>query len=184
MEQTFRVLREHNLKLNASKCHFAQPSVQYLGHIISKDHVRTAPCNTEKVSTSPVPKTVKNIQSFLGMCNYYKKFIENYSQIASPMYKLLQKDIPFEWTKDCQEAFDKLKHCLATDPMLSMPSFDRQFILYTAASDVSISYVLAQKDSEGKERTICYGGRVIHKDELKWPTYEKEALAIVKGVEY
>jgi transposase InsO family protein len=184
LEQTFKVLRDNNLKLNGNKCNFAVSSVPYLGHVISKDGVKTSPTNTESIRSFPKPSCVKEVQRFLGMCNYYRKFIKNYSLISAPLFNLLKKDVPFLWTEQIDNAFQNLKQIISSDPMLVLPSFEKPFILYTDASDVSISYVLAQKDSSGRERPVCFGGRAIKSHELKWPTYEKEALAVVAGVSY
>lgn len=91
----FSSLRSANLKLHLSRCIFAKKEVKYLGHIISKQGIRVNPENTEKVKTFPIPQSTKQVKSFLGMANYYRKFVKDYVRIASPLTSLLKKNVKF-----------------------------------------------------------------------------------------
>ena len=179
----FSSLRSANLKLHPSKCIFAKKEVKYLGHIISKHGVRVNPENTEKVKTFPVPQNTKQVKSFLGMANYYRKFVKDFAQIASPLTSLLKKNVKFQWTLSCQKAYDTLKNALVTAPILAFPDFDKPFILSTDASEYSMGYVLSQIQN-GREHAIAYGGRSLHGAELKWHITDKEALALVEGIQH
>ena len=117
----FQKLRQAGLTLEPSKCHFAVKQLKFLGHVISKNGVEVDPEKTRIVSEFPVPRKQKHVRSFLGMANYYRRFIQNFSKIASPLYALLKKDIPFKWTESCQNSFDKLKNALLSAPILSYP---------------------------------------------------------------
>ena len=182
LNQIFSRLRNANLKLKPSKCDFAAKEIKYLGHIISKHGVRTDPEKTKAVSTFPLPKTQKDVRSFLGMCNYYRKFVQNYSKITSPLNNLLCKDVKFEWTDECQNSFDSLKKALVSSPILSYPDMSRNFTLTCDASSSAIGFVLGQLDGNGKEHVIAYGGRSLSPCEKKWSTSEQEMLAVLEGI--
>ncbi|CAC5410016.1 unnamed protein product [Mytilus coruscus] len=106
LQQEFSNLREANLKLNPEKCKFTTRTIKYLGHVISKDGIRVNPENTEKVKDFCRPNTAKQVKSFLGMANYYRKFVKDYAHIAAPLTKLLKKDQRFRWTPECDIAED------------------------------------------------------------------------------
>ena len=178
LEKVFQALNEAGLTLRPSKCHFAQREVNYLGHIVSATGVKPDPCKTEAVSSYPVPKNAKELRQFLGLANYYRRFIANDARIAGPLHKLLTKENNFQWDLKCQHAFEDLKHHLVSPPILAFPDFEQEFILHTDASDSAIGGVLSQ-NQEGKERVIAYWSRQLQKAERNYSTIEKEALAAV-----
>jgi len=182
LAEIFDHLRAANLRLKPSKCHFAVKEVVYLGHVISKQGVSPDPAKVKLVKEFPVPQTQRDVRAFLGLANYYRKFVKNFSAIATPLNKLLSKDTPFQWTDECQKAFDILKHALTEAPILVYPNFDKQFILYTDASSTAISYILGQLDDEGRERVISYSGRGLKPTEKRWSISERECLAVVEGI--
>ena len=148
--------RRANLKLKPQKCHFAAKEVTYLGHVISKHGIQTDPAKTSVMATFPVPKDPSEVRAFLGICNYYRRFVNGYANIAAPLNRLLQKDVAFVRTADCDNAFLQLKQALVSPPILSYPDFDREFILSTDASGFAISYILSQVNDTGKEVVIQY----------------------------
>ncbi|CAC5388685.1 unnamed protein product [Mytilus coruscus] len=168
LQLVFDRLKTANLTLKPSKCQFARKEVIYLGHKVSKKGIKVDKSKIETVESFPVLKTEKQVRSFLGLCNYYRKFVEG--------------TIPFEWTEDCQVAFDKLKKSLISSPILAYPDMSKDFILTTDAIGTAIRYFLAQLDSEGKEKVIAYGGRSLTEAERKWSASEHECLAILEGV--
>ena len=182
LELVFSKLREAGLTLKSEKCHFAVEKVLYLGHTITREGVRMDSSKTDAVRTFPRPKTQKDVRSFLGLCNYYRRFVQNFSKIATPLNQLLQKDKPFHWDDKCQTAFENLKHALITAPMLTYPDMNVPFILSTDASGTAIGYILGQKDSDGKEMVVAYGGRSLRPDERKYTVSEQECLAVVEGI--
>ena len=101
LQEVFHRLSLNNLTLKPSKCHFAVQQVEYLGHIISKDGVKPNPSKTDVIETYPRPNDKTQLRRFLGMANYYKRFIQGYSQLTSPLNKLLKNDTSWEWTDDC-----------------------------------------------------------------------------------
>jgi hypothetical protein len=124
-----RRLRKHNLKLQPNKCAFLRKEVIYLGHVISEDGISPDPSKLRAVKEFPTPRRVKDIQSFIGLAGYYRKFIENFSKIAKPLTKLTRKGEKFNWSIEQQNAFDLLKEKLTTAPVLNYPDFSKEFVV-------------------------------------------------------
>ena len=183
LEQVFNRLREAKLTLQPNKCHFAVKQLKFLGHIISRRGIEVDPDKTRAVSDFPVPKTQKHVRSFLGMANYYRRFIKDFSQVAAPLNALLRKDVKFRWTQGCQNAFDALKSKLISAPILSYPDPTKRFILTCDASDTAVGYVLGQLDSQNREHVIAFGGKSLTPDQKKYNTTEKECLAVLCGID-
>jgi hypothetical protein len=116
LAKVFTGIREAGLKLKPRKCNFAQESVQYLGHVISADGIQTDPQKQRAVKEYPTPRGVKSLRSFLGLASYYRRFIPGFLKVAAPLNALTRKDIPFVWTQDCQEAFERLRELLTGAP--------------------------------------------------------------------
>ena len=174
-------IRAAGLKLQAKKCCFVQEQVRYLGHVISAEGIRPDESKVQAVATYPVPKDVKQLRQFLGLANYYRRFVRGYSELAAPLHILLRKEKKFLWSPEAQKAFDKLKYCLITPPVLSFPDFTQEFIVHTDASDTAIGGVLSQVQ-DGHERVISYWSRQLQKSERRYSTIEREALAVVSAV--
>ena len=179
----FNNLRAANLKLNPSKCKLATESVKYLGHIVSKQGLKVNPENIDKIQNCQRPINVKQVRSALGMMGYYRKFILGYAKIAQPLNDLLIKETKFEWTEQCEKAFNELKERLTKAPILRFPQFDKEFTLSVDSSDYSIGFVLSQ-EHEGKQHPICFGCRALRENELKWHITDKEGLALVEGIQH
>ena len=182
LEQVFSRLKKANLKLKPSKCQFGLSEVQYLGHILSKDGVKMDPKKIDIVRNYPAPRNQKETRQFLGLCNYYRKFVEGYSKCTVPLNALLQKENDFKWTTKCQESFDLLKSKLTSAPILAFPDMTKPFQLTTDASGLAIGYILGQKDDQNRERIISFGGRALRKEEKKWTVSELECLAVLEGI--
>ncbi len=118
--------------------------MKFLGHIVTPEGIVTDPDKRKAIQNFPQPKRLKGLRSFLGLTNYYARFVHRYRDIARPLYRLTRKHIPFIWTQDCQEAFDKLKHVLQSPPVLAYPDFSKQFILETDCSNFSMGFVLSK----------------------------------------
>ncbi|KAK3088363.1 hypothetical protein FSP39_018216 [Pinctada imbricata] len=182
LQQIFERLSFAGLTLKPTKCSFALKQVQYLGHVITKDGIQVDVSKTEAVKAFPTPKCTKDVRSFLGLCNYYRKFIRNFSTIAAPLTALFRKDNKFVWTDECQTAFDQLKLALTSPPILAYPDNSKAFYLTTDASGSAIGFILGQHDDSGKERVIAYGGRSLNQFERNYSTTERECLAVIEGI--
>ena len=183
LDLVFYNLRSANLTLHPNKCNFAARQCRYLGHIESSDGLRVNPENTSKIRNCKSPTNVKQVRSALGMMGYYRKFVKDYAKIAQPLNNLLKKNTKFEWTKECEVAFNTLKTKLVEAPILRYPQFDEEFVLAVDSSDYSIGYVLSQ-EHDGKLHPICFGGRALRDNELKWHITDKEGLALVEGIQH
>ena len=175
LKTVFQRFREGNLRLSPTKCQFLQTSVKYLGHIISKDGVATDPQKIDKVKNWPTPNCQEELQSFLGLCNYYRKFIPNYSHISKPMWKAVTRK-PFNWSREAEDAFVKLKTHLSSTPILALPTNNGKYILDTDASHGCIGAVLSQIQ-DGTEKVIAYASNKLSKCQHKYCVTRKELLA-------
>lgn len=176
-------LLESGLKLKLEKCHFFVPQVEYLGHIISKEGLSP---NVDKVAAilhAPVPQDVKELQSFLGLVNFYRRFLPNLSSLLRPLHLLLCEGKKWEWGQDQQDAFTACKHLVTSAPVLVHFNPAKPVCLSCDASPYGIGAVLAHKDTEGREHPIAFASRSLSKAEQNYSQLDKEALALVFGVE-
>jgi len=183
LEQVFSRLQFAKLKLNPKKCSFLRKEIKYLGFVISEKGVLTDEKKISSVRDWPVPRTKKQVRSFLGFCSYYRKFVKNFSLIAKPLFSLTENTCKFEWTELCGKAFEELKKRLISSPILSFPKEEGQFILDTDASNHGIGAVLSQVQ-EGKEKVIAYYSKVFSKTERNYCVTRKELLAVVDATKF
>src|SRR6267154_1081805 len=163
----FDRLRKANLKLKPSKCHLLQKEVKFLGHVISAGTVATDPEKTEKVASWPRPQNVTEVRGFLGFASYYRRFLRNFSGIATPLHALTAKNVRFHWSEECEIAFQTLKTNLISSPVMAMPLDEGEYRLDTDASNIAIGAVLSQVQN-GEERVIAYGSRTLNKSERNY----------------
>lgn len=182
LQEVFERLTAAKLKLSPSKCSFAAKSIKYLGHIINKDGIQVNPDKAKVLLTYPTPKNAKDLRSFLGSCNYFRRFIKDYAARAAPLTTLLKSETRFVWTEKCQSSFDDLKQALTSPPILVYPDFNKMFSLSADASGTAIGYVLEQADDQGRMRAVAYGGRALRTHERKWSITELECLAVIEGI--
>jgi hypothetical protein len=177
LQAVLQVLKDNQLKAKLEKCTFGQPSVEYLGHIISGQGVATDPAKIKDIVEWKTPKTLKKLRGFLGLTGYYRRFIKGYSTICQPLYHALKKD-NFQWGQQQEEAFQKLKTIMSTPPMLKLPDFTIPFVLETDTCKSGLGAVLMQ---EG--RPIAFFSQCLCPKTDAMSVYEKEALAILHALE-
>ncbi|RDX78079.1 Retrovirus-related Pol polyprotein, partial [Mucuna pruriens] len=157
-----------NLVLNFEKCHFMVTEGIVLGHLI------------DIITSLPNPASVREVRSFLGHVKFYRRFIKNFSKIALPLSKLLQKDVEFKFDQPCIEAFQELKKRLTSAPILQAPNWELPFELMCDASNSTLGAMLGQRAGVGKPvHVIAYASRAMDLAQLNYTTIEKELLAIV-----
>ena len=166
------------LTLKPKKCNLFRTQVPFLGHIVSSEGVGTDPEKIGAIQNWKVPQDITDVRSFLGLCSYYRKFVPKFSEIAKPLTKLTEKDQPFTWGSEQENAWLDLKQRLMSAPILAYPDPSTEFILDTDASGYGIGAVLVQVQ-EGKERVIAYGSRSLTKEERRYCVTRRELLAIV-----
>lgn len=174
-------LKKHNLQMKISKCYFYAKKFDFLGFIISEAGISANPRKIDTIQNFPVPRNVKQVQSFLGILNYYRRFVRNFAKIAKPLTTLCKQDYPFIWTDNTQKAFEELKTTLITDVVLKFPNFEEIFYVTTDASDVAIGAVLSQGDLPN-DRPICFFSRTLNDCQKRYSTIQKELLAIVEAI--
>ena len=167
-------LRKEQLYAKLNKCEFWLNEVSILGHIVSKEGIRMDPKKIEVVVEWKPPRNVTEIRSFLGLAGYYRRFVKGFSMIAAPMTRLLQKDVKFELSEDCQRSFEKLKAFLTEAPVLTQPTCGKEYVIFSDASLNGLGCVLMQ---EGK--VVAYASRKLKPHERNYPTHDLELAAIV-----
>lgn len=183
LTSVFQCLRAKNLKLNPDKCKFFQSEVTYLGHQISAEGIQPDPSKFEVIKQFPVPKNPDEVRRFVAFCNYYRRFVPNFAEIALPLNQLLRKNVKFEWTPLCSTAFDILKTILMSPPILQYPDFKQQFTISTDASENACGAILSQT-IDGTELPIAFASKTFTKGEKNKSTIEKELTAIHWAIMY
>ena len=178
LEVIFQKLIKAGLTLKPKKCNFFRRQVPFLGHVVSAEGVSTDPEKVRAIQEWKVPKDLTDVRSFLGLCSYYRKFVPKFSEIAKPLTRLTEKDQPFTWTSEQEEARLELQKRLLTAPILAYPDPSAEFILDTDASGYGIGAVLSQVQN-GKERVIAYGSKSLTKEERRYCVTRRELLAVV-----
>ncbi len=112
-------LEQRGVRLNLKKCHFFKPSIEYLGHVIDSDGIHTSQSKVKSILDTPRPETVEKLHAFLGLINYYGRFVPHLSSRCAPLYRLLQKDVTFTWSEQHQHCFDDVKKAMSTAPILA-----------------------------------------------------------------
>jgi hypothetical protein len=177
-------LQKAGLQADIDKSEFHVTTTKYLGFIISTDGIRVDPSKIEAIQKWQPPGTVKGVQSFLGFCNFYRRFIRNYGRVARPLSQLTRKDISFNWTEKCQEAFDTLKKALINAPVLKYFSYGRKHMLETDASDGVTAAVLSEQDPETEAwHPVAFYSKTMAPAECNYPIHDKELLAIIRAFE-
>ncbi len=185
IQTVLAVLRQHKLFARLSKCAFGLESVEFLGHIVSKDGICVDPKKVEVIKQWPTPKSQKDVRSFLGLAGYFRRFVDRFAHIARPLTDLTSASKAVwtnqSWTPAAQEAFDKLKHALITAPVLIAPDFSKPFELFTDASGKAVGAVLLQDHGKGPQ-PIAYHSRKMTPAEQNYPPGEQELLGIVDAL--
>ena len=175
LEKVLGKLREHKLYANAEKSEFALQEIEFLGQICNREGIRAIAKKLKAIKEWKVPLTQKGVRSFLGLANYYRKFIKDFSMITGPLSDLLTKDNKkFIWNPKCQEAFDALKKALTSSGVLRYPDFEKEFEVHTDVSGFVIGGVLMQDG-----HPIAFESKKLTDSQLRWPTHEKELFAVV-----
>jgi hypothetical protein len=185
MENLDRVLcrlSEYGLKLRKDKCEFLRSSVEYLGHVIDKDGVHKAQSKVKEIANMPLPKDLSSLRSYLGMLNYYRRYIPNLAAEIVPLNDMLQKQRKFKWSKEAIATFEKSKRLLQESGFLTHFDPRLPLVVATDASPFGIGAVLSHIMPTGEERPVMFVSRSLSKTECNYPQIEREALAIIFAV--
>jgi hypothetical protein len=176
IEEVFQILRKEGLAAKFVKCQFFKEELKFLGHIVTSDGVKPDPGKIEAVKNWPIPRTQTEVRGFLGLTNYFRKFIEGYSALAGPLIDLTRKELgpTVMWTAECSHAFTNLKAALVAAPVLVVPDFSQPFKVVTDASQVGLGGVLLQGD-----RPVAFESKKFNSAERNYSTTDRELLGVV-----
>ena len=179
--KTLDLFRSSGLTCKPTKCQFEKPIVKFLGMYLQEGQVAVNPAKISAILAWPPPTNLKQLESFLGSANFWRKFIEDYSIIVKPLNLLRQRNRPFIWADKQQQAFDAIKEALTEAPVLRIPDPSQPFQLETDASGFAIAAILTQ-EFEGVRHPIGYHSRLLQGAETRYPTHDQELLAIIDSL--
>jgi hypothetical protein len=175
-------LSRRGIRLQREKCLFSTSEVEYLGHVISEKGLRPMESKYRAIKDAPQPQNLTQLKSYLGLLNYYSRFLPNISTTLQPLYKLFQKSQPWIWTKEQQEAFVNSKEKLLASDCLTHYDLNKPLRLKCDASPQGIGACLTHVMSDGSEQPIAFTSRTLSTAEKGYAQLEKEALALINGV--
>ena len=179
LKKLFERLRRYNLKLNPAKYAFGAPTGKLLGFIVSKKGIEIDPTKIKAIREMPVPKTQKDVKSFLGKINFIGRFIAQLTSICESLFKLLNKNLSLYWSEECQQAFDKIKNYLLHPAVLVPLKPGRPLIMYLSVLDEAVGCVLGQHDDSGKrEQAIYYLSKKFTPYDAKYSFLERSCYAL------
>lgn len=183
LAEVSRRLREANLAINVDKSRFGVSELPFLGYLLSTEGLRPNPDKIRPIVDYERPTTITKLRRFLGMANYYRRFLPDFSGIVAPLTELLKtKSKIIQWTDEAEQAFIAVKECLISTPVLCSPDFEKEFVIQTDASDVAVAGVLTQIQ-EGQERVISYFSHKLTTPQRNYHPAEKEALAALLSIQ-
>ena len=175
LEQILIRFKEANLKIRVDKCKFAKEEVEFLGFKITKNGLLPCETKVEAIKKMQPPSNKKGVRSLIGFINHYRIFMKHLAHVSDPLYRLTRKNVKFEWTKECQDAFEQIKNLLITAPLLVYPERDKDFIIECDASNTALGAALSQDPT----RPIAFASRQLTPTERRYSTSVRELLAIV-----
>ena len=175
----FQVLREYKMTLREDKCEFLKSEIRFLGFVIDGKKIRPDPKNVEKMRNFPAPKTKKEVQRFLGLANFNRKFFEGLAEVAKPLTDLTSAKVPFRWTEKEDAAFKEIRSRVTEQSELYIPDWNDQFYINVDASDFAMGAVLYQRDKSKEAHPIAYASKSFAKSQLNWSATEKELFGVI-----
>ena len=175
-------LHTYGLTCSPQKCHFGRTDLEFLGHVVTTDGNHAQPRHVEAILNAEPPKNRKQLQSFIGTCNWLMEYIPKYSELAAPLTTLASPTVVFKWTPEINHAFQVLKEAFRNPSQLSRPDPDLPFVLQTDASAVGMGAVLMQIGPNGNRRIISYASAKFSKTETRYHCNEQECLAVIWAI--
>ena len=173
---------EDDIHIRFSKCAFFQREIAFLGQVVGNGVARIDPGKTAVVAAWATPTKVREVQGFLGFCNFFRRHINGFSEIAAPLYQLTRKRQAWSWAHEHQLAFERLRSAVATAPVLRLPLWDRPFVVITDCSTIAMGAALMQADDAGHLLPVCYFSETLKGSELNYSARDLEALAMTRAV--
>jgi transposase InsO family protein len=187
LNQLFKRLQDYGVLINTSKCVFGQPEVTFLGYSVSADGIRPLDSKVQAINDFPAPQTIKQLRRYLGMLNFYRRFVPGAARILVPLTALLAGDpkgsTSIDWTPALREAFNESKSCLSNATLLAHPDSKAELALQTDASDIAIGAVLQQL-KRGSWEPLAFFSKKLNPAQQKYSPYDRELLAIYEAIKY
>ena len=182
LDEVMKRLEKHGIRIKKSKCAFLQDSVEYLGYRIDAQGLHPTASKVEAIVNAPAPQNVTELRSFLGLLNYYGKFLANVSTLLHPLHQLLHTDTPWTWSEKCEDAFKACKQRLLNSKCLAHYDPEKPLRLACDASPYGVGAVILHVLPSGEEQPIAFASRTLSSSERNYAQIEKEALSIIFGV--
>lgn len=183
IKEVAKRLNSANLTISATKCYFCMKRTSYVGYTISENGIEPNPERIKPILDMPSPSSLKSVRRLIGMAGWYRRFIPKFAEITAPITETLKKEnFPFQWNEKAQDAFEKLKAILTTEPILQSPDFSKPFVLHTDASDTGVGGILTQNINDN-ERVIAFFSTKLNSAQRNYTTTERECLAVLLAIE-
>ena len=182
LQSVLQRLHDYSLRVNKEKCSFFQKEITYCGHNIDSNGLHKTQAKIEAITCAPKPGILTQLRAFLGLVNYYSKFMPNLASVLHPLYQLLQKDVKFKWTAGTQKAFEKVKTLITAETVLTQYDPDLPVRLACDSSAYGLGAVISRVMENGEERPIAFASRSLNSAQKNYAQIHKEALAIIWGV--
>jgi len=183
VKEVLKRLKENDLFIKPKKCKWKVREIEFLGVVIGPRGVEMQKEKVERVLNWLAPRNIKEVQKFLGLVNYYRRFIKDFAKIATPLYILVRKKQKWKWKKEQEEVFRKLKAMFTTEPVLAIPDIDRKMRVEADASDYTTGGVLSTKYEDGKWRPVAFISKLLNTTEQNYKIHDKEMLAVIRYLE-
>jgi hypothetical protein len=182
LEHIFQKCRKYGISLNPKKSHFDMLKGKLLGHIISVGGIKIDLERVYAIQKIDIPRNKKVIQSFIGKIIFLRRFVPNFAKIIRPITNMLKKYVDIKWSQDSKSSFQRIKQALVEAPVLVSPSYSKEFLILSFASEDTIDVVLLQKNEEVHEQPIDFFSKVLQDVELEYEILEKKYYALVKSL--
>ena len=176
-------LEKNNLFVKPEKCKWKVREVEFLGVVIGPKRVEMQKEKVERVLNWSAPRNIKEVQKFLGLANYYRRFIKYFARIVASLYVLVRKEQKWKWEKEQEEAFEKLKIVFTIEPILAIPEINRKMRVEVDTSDYTTERVLSTKYEDGKWRPVAFISKLLNTMEQNYKIHNKEMLAVIRCLE-
>jgi hypothetical protein len=184
VKEVLKRLQQNHLYCNPMKCNFFVDRVTYIGLVITHEGIYMEKEKVQAVLEWPTPTSVKEVQSFLGFANFYRRFVPDFSPLARPLNALTQKTSPWTWGEAQQQAFNEIKAAISKEPTLAHPDESKPYFLETDSSGAAMGAVLSQRQEDGRLHPIAFMSASFSPAELNYDTHDKELLAIIRAFEH
>jgi len=183
VKEVLKQLEENNLYVKPKKCVWKVKEISFLGVIMGPKGFRMEKKKVEKVTNWPTPQYVKDVQKFLGLANYYRRFVKDFAKITKLLHQLVRKDEKWNWGREQEEVFTQLKEIFTTEPVLAAPDLDKEMRVEADALDYATGGVLLVKGEDRRWRPVAFISKLLNDTEKNYEIHDKEMLAVIRGLE-